>query len=931
MICETVPTKDLRAFCGVFADQANTDSELGAMLSYYSGRPFSRDQIPWLQVRKLDNRGIGSGILADYEHVVKFVWADTRVTIEVRDSACETVCWTDKLGSHHAALADFSITGHAPLKCLSVLLVCCPVSVRTALRRVSMLWMSGMPDSDVTIANDCICTAAGLVRASLLDSSFAGGSAAPSLLSSALLSLSVGLAIQGTAALLELDDNAASVRMQVSLVQEFGLVILSDGRTRQVELGFHDEDYDDSRVTKATCSLTTSGTKVKAHFVPEDEILPHSLAPISLLRKCSLCFRHPKCAFDFLYYLFEFVEGPEDLKHFHYIQEARNGHPIVSDFACIAQHVRARWKKVIEASIKFDSAATCLRPFLRADFGCSEVISETATALVFLETCQSREDYPPLLLVAMLQTAKRVLEILQFSEHTHQVAFPEASCIEPLAIALKAMQSLVRSWYRCCLDDLWIARASVLAIREFLAKTRLVSTLLESRTWEPVWSAVHHTRSLSGPNFVHCSCLTALRLIGMLYKGPADLLPTTWQANSSFAERWLAILRLGVTPVIAVWLSSAAGAYNVDAVSVNDTLTKYLRRYPDKALYFCDEVSLRTRIQSKVWPGSRIRRTFQYYRYHSLHEYLRKLGEALNFDLRFRGPVQFRDKRTPLEHVWTHSCWRLLHDHCDQAGTSSLTLTDTCLSIVVLSGYMHRWFLVKNRPDRLNEPEEHQFRSLWRVAAALNSFPSFTLRPMYQGTSQYRQHKRAIRDLVLEESSRRFERSVSWALCWQSGFGKSLTWNEIAAGSFRDAACCFNPLHFGQVLHGDGPIAQIASAGATFNRPVTDPWDAPTVQESEDEWSNSVEVICYRAVSTWLGARLKHTDIRLSDRNGAFSLWTEQTEATHASSHRIRGTDDEESRVHRSRSRTGWGSEQGSHTSLTSSRPLRRTFAPNRT
>ena len=206
----------------------------------------------------------------------------------------------------------------------------------------------------------------------------------------------------------------------------------------------------------------------------------------------------------------------------------------------------------------------------------------------------TQEDYPPLLLLAMLHAACRCLETFEYTHHFHDIAFSQECDLEFLARTHSVVQCVARSWGVLCLQNLWMARAALLAVDDVLARAQCVHVLTDSQLWNTVWSRVQHTRVLTEPNFVHCSFTVAFQLLCFLHPGHDELASWPFVQQTDLAEMWLIGLKLGITPVVAFWLASAGFSYLCSRGVFRRSLVQYCAGHARHALYLCDEISVRT-------------------------------------------------------------------------------------------------------------------------------------------------------------------------------------------------------------------------------------------------------------------------------------------------------------------------------------------------
>ena len=134
-----------------------------------------------------------------------------------------------------------------------------------------------------------------------------------------------------------------------------------------------------------------------------------------------------------------------------------------------------------------------------------------------------------------------------------------------------------------------------------LARAKSADELVDPDTWADLLSAVNRLAFAIGPNWAFCSFTVAFRALVCSYPACDGLAESEIHNKGVVAASWLTALQLGITPILAFWLALANQRYLVDAGLFRKVLLDHFAGNPRQLLYFIDEVSLRTRIESKVW------------------------------------------------------------------------------------------------------------------------------------------------------------------------------------------------------------------------------------------------------------------------------------------------------------------------------------------
>ena len=354
----------------------------------------------------------------------------------------------------------------------------------------------------------------------------------------------------------------------------------------------------------------------------------------------------------------------------------------------------------------------------------------------------------------------------------------------------------------------------------------------------------------------------------------------------------------------------------------------FLARQPRLALLLCDEVGLRTRVQSKMWEVGRTSAVYSTYSAETCELFLGELLAALFFDLRFRCPFSLLSRRQALAHLWSESCWRSLEANVLLSEVGSLPVTDSAVSAIALSGIMHCWFVDQDQPGCYLSVSPGDVLVISSASRTLNWFPSFTLRPEFEGVTQYRRRKQAVRKLLLLRCTQPLNERLASALGLGDSSAQALCQEQLPACSFRDAASCFDSLP--SFVVGNGPVAPVVTAGLLFRRHLASPWERSIDVESEDEYVLHPERLAYHASSMWLGHSIRAQDYRLTEPDSIFRQWSDDfvprsrdAYAAHADASRS------SHRGARSRSRADWAPELRMTGRLSSEAPARRSFQPN--
>ena len=845
-------------------------SSNGASVPFYSGPSLDQDQLEEIAFVPLQQSGPGIGLLSSWQHVISFWWGNIRINIATSDVDAESVQWTDQEGGHIVPLSELPASPTGAHNVQSISVRCGASSVMSALQTTQHLWVCTKQADHVRWVLETIGCAAGLVRSCFQpqDTDQTCPNELSSMLANALQSLRVALTVARSKATIDLESCIQSIAIPIIRLPSFGVLTLPDGQTRRVPLveeGDIDSPYSGGR--RATCVLTLAGSSVTAQLLPPHELVRHTLVSTSVLKLSADRCEQSRNNLDLLQAVFGLVDTNDQAYRLRYIHERQPGDPIVSDFGCLFQAVRHKWSAISRYTTVFENYAKGIREHCTAFSYCSPVICEISMAIVFLELADTAEDYPPLLVVAMLRAACRCAELHQVTEHFHSIPFPRTCNLEALADMKKTVFLLVRKWnLRPPVKQLWSARLMLVAVDQVLSRAKSPRELTDADLWSDIFSSVHGLSFATGPNWAHCTVTVAVQALALSYPN-CDCVSENMIINwGTFAVSWLIALQLGVTPLLAFWIALANQHLHLNGSSFRDVLLHYLSSHPRQLLYFIDEISLRTRVGSKAWAESHLRLVVTRRGSIPLQAFIVSMGDALNFDLRIRTPVHFDPGRTAYEHVWSSACWDNLRNNSLWSTIGTLTCSDTVATSIWLSGVMHRAIAQESKGDPA-VLSKTTFARIQTYARALNRFPCRSICPSRYGHPAYRQFKRAIRRLIPKLPSQVIG-DLSFILGWHNGGSAQLHPSEMVCCGFRDSADCLE-LALPRA-GGTRPSAQVTREGASLTCHPHPPWTMDSEFESEAEWDKNEDQFARTLAHEWLREHTHDAYVMLPDLRDLF-------------------------------------------------------------